>query len=139
MEWKRDDLLISDDKSLIDIDVVRDLLSTAYWATSRTKETIIKSIEHSICFGVYVQQKQIGFARVITDKAVFSWILDVIISEEFRGKKIGHWLIECILEHPDMKHTGFGLRTDDAHEFYKKFNFTIVESMKRPIVKGEEK
>ncbi len=70
---------------------------------------------------MYHNDKQIGFARVVTDKAVFSWLMDVVIDEEYRGNGLGRWLMECILQHPEIKFTRFALATTkDAHDFYKK-------------------
>ncbi|MBS4196067.1 GNAT family N-acetyltransferase [Lederbergia citri] len=123
MEWFKDNFTISDDIENIDLDVVLLLLSNTYWASDRTKETIEKSINNSMAFGVYDKDKQIGFARVVTDKTVFSWILDVVIDENYRGRGLGKWLMTCILEHPEIKHTSFALATLDAHDFYKKFMF----------------
>ncbi|RSL35096.1 N-acetyltransferase [Salibacterium salarium] len=134
MKWTKDDFMVSDENSLLDLDTVSQLLSTTYWASKRAKETIEKSIKNSISFGVYHNSKQIGFARVVTDKAVFSWVLDVVIDETYRKKGIGQWLMECILEHPEIKHTKFALATLDAHDFYKKFKFSDNQFMTRTAV-----
>ncbi|GIN72672.1 N-acetyltransferase [Bacillus sp. J14TS2] len=131
MEWYKDNYLISDERNLIDLESVAQLLSSTYWASNRTKETIIKSIDNSMTFGLYEGDKQIGFARVISDKAVFSWILDVVIAENYRGNGIGQWLMECILSHPEIKHTKFALATLDAHDFYKKFQFVDNQILTR--------
>lgn len=100
---------------------------------SRTKETIEKSVKNSLSFGLYDGDKQIGFARVVSDKAIFSWVLDVVIEESYRGKGLGQWLLDCILEHPEIKQTAFALATKDAHDFYKKFNFKDDNCMRRPL------
>ncbi|WP_046173617.1 GNAT family N-acetyltransferase [Domibacillus indicus] len=131
MEWSKDEFMISDESSLMNLDIVSYLLSSTYWASKRTKEAIEASIQNSISFGVYHNNRQIGFARAVTDRAVFSWILDVVIDERYREKGIGQWLMKCMLEHPDMKHTKFALATTDAHEFYKKFNFKETQCMIR--------
>ena len=134
LKWTKDDFMISDEKTLIDLDAVSQLLSTTYWASYRTRNTIETSINNSISFGVYHNRKQIGFARVVSDKAVFSWVLDVVIDESYRKKGIGQWLMECMLEHPEIKHTKFALATLDAHEFYNKFNFKDKQCMIRVAV-----
>ncbi|MBO0992877.1 GNAT family N-acetyltransferase [Bacillus sp. SD088] len=134
MEWHKDSYMISDDSNLIDLESVAQLLSSTSWASNRTKETIIKSIHNSITFGLYEGDKQIGFARVITDKAVFSWILDVVIDENYRRKGLGYWLMECIIKHPEIKHTKFALATLDAHDFYKKFQFVDNQFLTRNSV-----
>jgi len=134
MEWFRNDFMISDDIELIDFTVVAQLLSNTYWAADRTKETIEKSTKNSLSFGLYINGKQIGFARVVTDKAVFSWIMDVVIDDHYRGKGLGQWLMNCIFKHPELKHTAFALATSDAHNFYKKFGFNDNNCMTRPIL-----
>ncbi|MCM3791293.1 GNAT family N-acetyltransferase [Domibacillus indicus] len=131
MEWSKGEFMVSDEISLMNLDTVSYLLSSTYWAAKRTKETIETSIHNSISFGVYHNNKQIGFARVVTDKAVFSWVLDVVIDERYRKNGLGQWLMECILEHPEIKNTKFALATSDAHGFYKKFNFKENQCMTR--------
>ncbi|ADU28732.1 GNAT family N-acetyltransferase [Evansella cellulosilytica] len=131
MRWVKEDFLISDDVSTIDLEIVVSLLSTTYWAAKRDRETIKKSIEGSVVFGLYHSNNQIGFARVVTDKATFSWVMDVVIDEAYRERKLGTWLMECILDHPHIKHTSFGLATKDAQSFYRKFNFYEEECMRR--------
>ncbi|MFA9557131.1 GNAT family N-acetyltransferase [Evansella sp. AB-rgal1] len=131
MEWHKDIYKVSDDRSSIDVNKVSYLLSDTYWVASRSKESIEVSIENSITFGLYKEGRQIGFARVVTDKAVFSWLLDVVIDERYRGKGLGKWLIGCILEHPDIKHTSVALATKDAHSFYEEFQFHKTECMRR--------
>ncbi len=124
MEWYKDQYLISDKKEIINIDTVYRLLTDTYWAENRTLDTIEESIHNSCVFGVYHQNNQIGFGRVITDQAVFSWVLDVVIDSSYQGKGIGTWLMECILAHPDLQDTKFALATKDAHDFYRRFAFT---------------
>jgi GNAT superfamily N-acetyltransferase len=131
VEWKKDEFLISDDKSLLDHDLVFDLLSKTYWANDRSKEKIIKSFEKSVCFGLYFRGDQIGFARVVTDGIVFSWICDVIIRENFRGTGLGKWLMDCVTNHPEIKNTRQMLATRDAHGLYKKFGFQVMEVMSK--------
>ncbi|WP_050180546.1 GNAT family N-acetyltransferase [Domibacillus robiginosus] len=131
MKWSKGEFIVSDEISLMNINTVSYLLSSTYWASKRTKEAIENSMKNSISFGVYHHNKQIGFARVVTDKAVFSWVLDVVIDERYRRNGIGQWLMECILEHPEITHTKFALATSDAHDFYKKFNFKETQCMTR--------
>ncbi len=120
---------ISTDIAKLDYNIIHDFLSNcSYWAKGRSRETVEKSIRHSLCFGVYDKNhKQVGFARVVTDYAVFAWILDVFILEDFRGKELGIILIREIMNHPKL--TGlqkWGLATDDAHSLYEKFGFTKI-------------
>ena len=130
-EWKRGDYSISTDNALLDLSVIHDYLSNhSYWATGRSVETIKCSIEHSLSFGVYKGEEQIGFARVVTDYATFAWIADVFILGSFRGQGLGTWLMEIVISHPKLQ--GFRrwtLSTKDAHALYRKFGFT---ELKRP-------
>ena len=134
LEWFKDDFIISDDIDLIQLDRVSQLLSSTYWGSERTTENIKKGINHSLTFSLYHIGKQIGFARVITDRAVFSWILDVVVAEGYRGNGLGKWLIECILEHPEIENTAFALATSDAQDFYKKFRFKENVCMTKPYL-----
>ena len=116
---------ISTDKKRLDIKVIHNYLSNeSYWAKGRTLETVQRSIENSLCFGVYIENKQVGFARVITDYAVFAWLLDVFILPEFQGKGYGKKLMEVIITHNHLQGLRrWGLGTDDAHGLYKQFGF----------------
>ncbi len=103
------------------------------WAKDRPREVIEESIKNSLCFGVYetAGRKQIGFARIVTDKATFSWLCDVFIEETHRKKGVGTWLISCVIEHPSVKNTVSLLGTQDAHLFYEKHRYVRSEQMKR--------
>lgn len=117
---------ISTDKSLLDIAVIHSYLSErSYWAQGRTIEKVKRSVEHSLCFGMYTREgKQIGFARVVTDFALFGYVMDVFILEEYRGKGLGKQLIEAIITHPDLQELRkLMLATRDAHTLYNQFGF----------------
>ncbi len=130
-EWRRGEYIISADRDRLDIALIHEFISTkSYWGQGRSIETVRRSIEHSLPFGVYKGTRQIGFARVVTDRATFAWVADVFIIDEERGRKLGQWLIETILGHAELK----GLRrwllaTKDAHELYRHFGFS---ELKRP-------
>jgi GNAT superfamily N-acetyltransferase len=113
---------ISTDKSRLDIDLVHDYLSrVSYWAQGRSRAVVEKSIEHSLCFGVYVGVDQVGFARVVTDYATFAWLCDLFIVESHRGLGLGKWLVECVAAHPDLQELKlFILATRDAHALYAR-------------------
>jgi GNAT superfamily N-acetyltransferase len=113
---------ISTDTGLLDIAIIHNYLANeSYWAKNIPKETVEKSIKHSICFGVYFNKEQIGFARLITDKATFAYLADVFILEGHRNKGIAKFLMKVILDYPEIKEVrGILLRTKDAHELYKK-------------------
>lgn len=129
---------ISTDKSKLDVDMIQRFLSEeSYWAKGRTKEAVLKSIENSICFGVYEDGKQIAFARIVTDYVVFAWVMDVFVVPEARGKGYGKLLMEYMTNHPDLKEVkGWGLKTFDAHSLYQQYGFTTIE---RPDVFMEKK
>ncbi|VEF49786.1 GCN5-like N-acetyltransferase [Bacillus freudenreichii] len=131
MEWTKDQFVLSDQQEKLDMDTVCRLLASTYWAADRPRETIVKSIENSITFGIYTEERQIGFARVATDKAVFSWLMDVVIDEPYRGNGLGKWLMDCILEHPDIRETNMSLKTEDAHLFYERYGLKRNETMRR--------
>ena len=130
-EYSRGRYVISTDRARLDLNVIHDFLTnSSYWAVGRKLETVQRSIEHSLSFGLYDNEKQIGFARVVTDYATFAWLADVFVLEEARGKGLGTWLVEVILSHPELQ--GFRrwtLATKDAHEIYRKFGFS---ELKRP-------
>lgn len=125
-----DDFYISTDKTKLDFEVMGAFLSErSYWAQGRTPAAIRKSVENSLCFGVYCPEgKQAGFARLITDYVVFAWLMDVFILEEYQGKGLGKMLMKTITEHPELQEVKkWGLGTKDAHGFYKQFGFTAPE------------
>lgn len=125
MEYKRDQFLISDDPARLDFEAICDFLSRAYWADKRPREVIRKSLQFSLNFGVYDGNRQIGFARVITDRATFAYLCDVFVHEDYRGKALGKWMMECILAHPELQGLRrWSLATHDAHGLYKQFGFT---------------
>ena len=93
----------------------------SYWAQGRSFEAVQKSVEHSLCFGVYAGRQQVGFARVVTDYATFAWLCDVFILESHRGKGLGKRLIECVVAHPELQSVRFMLATRDAHELYRRY------------------
>jgi GNAT superfamily N-acetyltransferase len=131
--WRRGDYSISTDRALLDLDLVHDYLSNkSYWATGRSVETIRRSIENSLSFGLYDGEEQVGFARVITDYATFAWVADVFIVEAARGQGLGKWMMEVILAHPELQ--GFRrwvLATKDAHDLYRSFGFVELTRPER--------
>jgi len=130
-QWSRRDYCISTDKDRLDMDLIYNFLTTSYWATGRPVEVIERSIANSLAFGIYYHQRQVGFARVITDYATFAWVADVFDLDEFRGQGLGKWLMEVIISHPELQ--GFRrwvLATKDAHELYRKYGF---QELKQPV------
>jgi GNAT superfamily N-acetyltransferase len=129
MEWEHNGFSISDDPSRLDLGFIVESLQQTYWAAGRPAETIIQSIQNSLCFGLYELDQQIGFARVVTDESTISWICDVFIAAEYRGRGLGTWLVRCVTEHPMVKPTTQLLGTRDAHGLYEKFGFVRREMM----------
>lgn len=130
-EWQRDGYTISTDPQRLDVEMLHRYLSTStYWATGRPLAVVLRSLAHSLCFGLYQEGAQVGFARVITDYATFAWLADLFVVDAHRGRGLGVWLSETILAHPDLQ--GFrrwALATKDAQGLYRKFGFT---ELKRP-------
>ncbi|MBS4207718.1 GNAT family N-acetyltransferase [Bacillus sp. FJAT-50079] len=108
-------------------------MQQSYWANKRSKEKIKKSIEHSLCYGVYDGEKQIGFARIITDWTTMYWLCDVFIDEDYRSLGIGKRLIEEITTSGDLKNLFGFLGTKDAHTFYKQYDF--VRELEKTMIR----
>lgn len=120
---------ISTDQGKLNIETVHNFLKNTYWAENIPLLVVKKCINNSLCFGVYEGDKQVGFGRLITDLATFAYFSDVFILEEYRGLGLGKWLVETMLQHPDLQ----GLRrwllaTKDAQELYRPFGFQEVKS-----------
>lgn len=127
------EISISTDKKKLDIDSIHDFLSTkAYWCLNIPRETLEKAIQNSLCFGVYQNEKQVGFARIISDYSTIAYLGDVYIVENYRGLGLSKWLMETIMNHPDLQ----GLRrwillTGDAHGLYRSFGWTDIADPSR--------
>jgi len=119
------ELRISTDIREMDIALVHNYLSKqSYWAKGRNKEEVITSMENAICFAVFDGKRQIAFARLVTDYVVFAWLMDVFVIDEYRSKGVGRFLMDYIMNLPSIQEVnGIGLRTNDAHGFYRKYGF----------------
>jgi GNAT superfamily N-acetyltransferase len=132
MDTRRGYFLISTDQNLLDIKAIHAYLSRSYWAEGIPLETVAKSIRESLCFGLFDERNQIGFARVITDKTTFAYLCDVYVLEGHKGQGLGTWLMETVCSHPDLQGLRrFVLVTRDAHGLYKKFGFTELAAPSR--------
>src|SRR5829696_2389787 len=124
--WQRDGYEISTDPARVDLAAVHSFLTTdAYWSAGIPLDVLRRAIEGSIAFGLYLRSEQVGFTRVVSDRATFAWICDVYVLDEHRGKDLGKWLMECVMGYPHLQ----GLRrwmlaTRDAHGLYRQYGFT---------------
>ena len=133
MKWRKNEFVIDTSRRKLDLDVIHHYLSEeSYWATGRSRETIERSIQNSLSFGIYHRDRQIGFGRVITDYATFAWIADVFVLEAYRGKGLAKWLMEIMIAHPKLQRfRRWVLATKDAHELYRKFGFAELQKPER--------
>lgn len=129
MQARLGEFTISCDPERIDLDVVHGYLAgESYWARGIARERLARAIRHSLCFGLYEDESQIGFARVVTDRATFAYLCDVFVLASHRGRGLGHWLVETIRAHPELA----GLRrwcllTRDAHPLYEDLGWSRPE------------
>ncbi|MVN22195.1 GNAT family N-acetyltransferase [Mucilaginibacter sp. HMF7410] len=125
--------LISTDKTLLDINVIHYFLDKqSYWGKGISRQTVETSIQNSLCFGVYQQQKQVGFARLITDFATFAYLCDVFILPDYRKSGLSKWLMQTIRNQPDLQNLRrWALATADAHGLYEQFGFKKLKSHDR--------
>jgi len=127
MEIKFKEFIISDDKNKIQLDRVYQLLSTTYWAKERPRNIIVKSITNSFCFGIYLNNNQVGFARCVTDFATVYWLADVIVDHNYRNLGLGKALVEAVVDHEQLKGCFGILATSDAYDLYKQYGFNLVD------------
>jgi GNAT superfamily N-acetyltransferase len=130
IEHRRGEFVISTDPARLDLEMIHEFLTNCYWARGIPRETVARSIEHSLCFGVYDGNgAQVGLARVISDFATIAYLGDVFVLESHRGRGLSKWMMECVMQHPELQ----GLRrwillTRDAHGLYEQYGFTPLKS-----------
>ena len=135
MQWHKGPFTISDAKEDVDLQAVCALLRETYWAANRPADVVRKSIAGSLCFALLFENRQIGFARVVSDFATHGILLDVIVHSEFRQQGLGKWLVQCVTQHPAVQSVCLTLWTVDADRLYRQFGFTEVADrkfMRRP-------
>ena len=125
--YEKDGFLISTNKKKLQIKIIHEFLTNSYWGKERKIEVVEKSIENSLCYGIYFKAEQVGFARVITDYATFAYLADLFILDKYRGKGLSKWLMEIILSHPDLQTVNWILKTRDAHSLYSQYGFIVPE------------
>lgn len=123
-ETRRGEFSISTDPARLDFDAICDFLRRAYWAKGRPREATERAYAHSLVFGLYEGSRQIGVARVLSDTAIFAYLMDVFIHEDYRGRGLGKWFLETIFNYPELKNVRrWMLATSDAHELYARYGF----------------
>ncbi|MES2812465.1 MAG: GNAT family N-acetyltransferase [Bacteroidota bacterium] len=129
-------ITVSTDKDKLNLPFIQNFLKDTYWAKNRTIETLQTSIDNSLCFGIYLNNEQIGFARVITDLVSIAYPMDVFVIEEHQGKGYATILLNAVMSEPQLQQIKiWGLATLDAHSFYKKFGFTSVDNPEKLMEK----
>ena len=131
-ERKRGKFCVSTDPSRLDVKAMHAYLSRSYWAEGIPEEIVAKSIQGSLCFGLFEAERQIGLARVITDKATYAYLCDVYVLEDYQRSGLGQWLMEAVFSHPELQNLRrFNLVTRDAHGLYAKFGFEPLKDPSR--------
>ena len=126
-QFEKPPYLISTDRSLLDFTIIHGYLTRSYWSTGISLEMVKNAADNSLCFGVYHENTQIGFARLMTDYTISAYLADVFILEEYRGQGLSKWLMECILSIPEIrKLRKMMLATKDAHGLYAKYGFRAL-------------
>jgi GNAT superfamily N-acetyltransferase len=132
LETHRGEFTISTDPSRLDIDAIADLLLRSYWANTRTREQLERALFNSFVFGLYDGLCQIGLARIVSDFAIFAYLCDFIIHEDYRGLGLGKWMLETVHSHPDLLNMRrWLLVTSDAHGLYKQFGWELLPEPER--------
>lgn len=131
-DWQRDGYTVTTRQDRMDVDAIQAYLAQSYWATGIDRATVEQAMRHSLCFGLFHYDRQIGYARLVTDTVRFAYLMDVYVLEPYQGQGLGQWLIQCVLDHPQIN----GLRrvlltTLDAQEFYRKLGFVELDHPER--------
>jgi GNAT superfamily N-acetyltransferase len=135
-ERRRGAFTVSTDPARLDLDVVHGYLARSYWADGVPREVVARSMEGALCFGLYAGDSQVGFARVITDRATYAYLADVFVLESHRGRGLGVWMMEAVMAHPELQDLRrWSLVTRDAHELYRRFGFTALAAPERYMEK----
>lgn len=123
--WKRDNFTITTDQNMFDMNVIHGYLTRSYWAEGVTFDRVKKSVENSLGFGLFCEDTMIGYARIITDYSRLSYLCDVFVLEEYRGRGLSKWLMEIIVDYEPIIETSILLATKDAEKLYAKYGFEI--------------
>ena len=135
IEWRRGGYLVSTDRRRLDVAAIHAFLHGSYWARGIPREVVERSLRGSLCFGLFEWERQVGFARVVTDGATFAYLADVFVLPSHRGRGLATWLLECVLSHPGLQGLRrFLLFTRDAHALYARFGFAALEDPRTAMV-----
>jgi len=127
VEERRGEYWLSSDLARMDVDVVHDYLSREYWSRGIPRDVVERSMQNSVCFGVFCGAEQVGFARVISDFATFAYVADVFVLEQHRGRGLATWLMQFVMQHPRLQGLRrWALATRDAHGLYEKVGFKLL-------------
>ena len=132
--WEKEPYRITTDPNLLQLDWITATLGRTYWGAGIRRESIAASLAGSRAYGMYDRSdgQQVGFARVITDGVMFAWLCDVVVDESRRGRGLGRWLVETIIQDPALGTVTFRLATRDAHGLYERYGFAREEILRRP-------
>lgn len=135
MEISENGFIFSDQKERLDLGAIHQYLSVeSYWAKGIPIATVKRSIENSLCFGIYKDHVQVGFARWVTDKATFAWLCDVYINENYRGLGLSKKMMSFMIFHPDLQGLRrYQLATLDTHGLYEQFGFSAIQNPERQM------
>jgi GNAT superfamily N-acetyltransferase len=136
VEWIHGEYVLTDEKPRMDMDAICRLLADTYWAGDRARARTERAFQHSVCFGLFHQGTQVGFARAVSDQATFTYICDVVIAAEHRGRGLGKWMLRTLLDHPQLQTSTYALRTQGAQELYAPFGFEPAEYLRKSANPG---
>jgi GNAT superfamily N-acetyltransferase len=132
-QWERGGYRVTDDRAALDLGAIhRFMAGESYWAAGIPEAVMARAVAHSLCFGLFEGSSQVGFARVVTDRATFGYLCDVFVDKAHRGTGLGKWLVGCVLAHPDLQGLRrLSLMTRDAHELYRPLGFKPMPDAQR--------
>jgi GNAT superfamily N-acetyltransferase len=136
----KDEFRVTTDRAALDIDVIHRFLTRSYWARGVPRDLVERSLLHSLCFGLFERESQIGFARLVTDRTHFAHLCDVFVLESHQGRGLGRWLMECVLAAPELEDMRtISLSTADAHEFYRRLGFREIQRPENQMQKLQDR
>ena len=126
-EYQHGEYVVTTDRGRLDLELIYQFLTHSYWAEGIPREIVVRSVENSLCFGVFKGNQQVGFARIVSDFATYAYLGDVFILPEHRGHGLAKFLMRCIVEHPRLQGLRrWSLATRDAHSLYAQFGFRAL-------------